>query len=463
MTKKKQTRYTQFLKGSPKNTIISYNQAIKLYENFHGMTLEELVEEALDEQTERVPSHKLKIIDRIEGFQKYLIEEKLEYNTINIHLVKIKRIYRKARVDLPYMESVSPKVTKRKAYISYKDILKKEEIKQAITHMRKPNQAKVVAMAECGLSNEECEHFTTRQFIDETHKYHQCTDDLEALRWLAKPTNPIVWVHLLIRQKTKKPYYAIISPEAVNFIAQAKLYEYELPSNKKRIPEKLFSYSKTVINKECKKVNDRLGLGYAGRKHIVETSDDDGLIKLRKHLFRNFEMISDVKYDIIKKEDYVYIKTEPSVEVEYYLGGEARLRPHNFRRFHATHLGGGILNYQEEAHITNAEIDEMQGRGKTATQDTYIKTNPLRQKLLFAKVLNNVSLFHEYDYELVGDDVIVRLHDPAEEKLEMRKQIDDLSQKLRENSMKSEKIEMLRKEYGDDGLLDIIGGILSDI
>lgn len=83
MTKKKQTKYTQFLRGSPKNTIISYNQAIKLYENFHGMTLEELMEEALDEQTERVPSHKLKIIDRIEGFQKYLIEEKLEYNTIN--------------------------------------------------------------------------------------------------------------------------------------------------------------------------------------------------------------------------------------------------------------------------------------------------------------------------------------------------------------------------------------------
>lgn len=462
MTKKKQSRYTRFLENAPKNTVKSYNQAIGIYESFHGMTLEELINEALEEQTQRVPPHLLKVVERLETFQEYLINDQLEYRSITTHMTKIKTIYHRARVELPYIEPVSSKRTKRKQYISYKDVLKKEEIKQAITHMRKTNQAKVVVMAECGLSNEECEHLTTRQFIDENRKYHQCDNDIDALRWLSKKDNPIIWTHLMIREKTKKPYYALFSPEAVNFIAEAKLYEYGLPKNKKTIPPKLLAGYKCTINKTCKKVNDRLGFGYAGVKQITSITDEDGLVRIRKKLFRNFHMKTDITYKLIKKDDYVFIKTEPLTEIEYCLGGESRLRPHNLRRFHATHLGGGALNYEEEAHITNAEIDEMQGRGKTATQDTYIKTNPLRQKLLFAKVLNNISLYNEYDYHLVDDDVVITIHDPFEEKRELKKQVDDLTLKLKQKSDKSEKIEMLRKEYGDDGLLEIIGGILGD-
>lgn len=460
MNKKKQTKYTRFLIDAPINTQKSYNQAIRLYERFHGMTLEALIDEALDEQTNQVPPHLLKVVTRLEDFQNYLISEKLEFRSILTNVTKVKTVYTRARVQIPYIAPPSSKRTKRKEYLSYKDVLKKEEIKKSLPHMRKTSQAKIVVMAECGLSNEECEHLTTRQFIDENRKYHQCDDDVSALRWLANPKHPIIWMHLMIRQKTKKPYYALFSPEAVNFIAEAKLYELDLPKHKGEIPEKLLSEYKSIINKTCKRVNDRLGLGYAGRKHINEMTDENGLIKIRKNLFRNFEMISDIEYEIIKEKDYVFIKTEPLSVIEYYLGGEARLRPHNLRRFHATHLGGGVLSYGEAAHITNAEIDEMQGRGKTATQDTYIKTNPLRQKLLFAKVLNNVSLFHEYDYELVDDDVLISVHDPAEEKDELKKEVANLSQKLKQKNNKSEKVELLRKEYGDAGLLEIISSIL---
>ena len=50
----------------------------------------------------------------------------------------------------------------------------------------------------------------------------------------------------------------------------------------------------------------------------------------------------------------------------------------------------------------------MQGRSKTNTQDRYIKTNPLKQKLLYAKYMNNVSLYNQYTYEIGEDDIIVK-------------------------------------------------------
>ena len=54
-----------------------------------------------------------------------------------------------------------------------------------------------------------------------------------------------------------------------------------------------------------------------------------------------------------------------------------------------------------------SDIDELQGRGKTNTQDAYIKTNPLKQKLLYAKYMNNVSLYNQYTYHIGEEDIIV--------------------------------------------------------
>ena len=41
------------------------------------------------------------------------------------------------------------------------------------------------------------------------------------------------------KEKIGKPYYAVIGAEAVNKIAEAKLYEKDLPRNECEIPSKL--------------------------------------------------------------------------------------------------------------------------------------------------------------------------------------------------------------------------------
>ena len=387
------------------NTQKSYTVAIRKYEAFHEMSIEELICEALEEQDNQVPMHRLKIIDRLEDFQEELLNQDLVYGSIREYMAKIKSVYHKNRVALPYLEPLNPKTCKRNDVIEYEDILTKEELIEALKYMRLPQQARLLAMAQGGLSNEECEHLTLTCFIKETYKYHKCADTVDALKWLSDEKHPIIWVTKLIREKTKKPYYAIIGAEAVNIIASAKLYEMNLPSNNGSIPEKLLNQNKTGFWRSCTNICKKLGMGSAG--------------------------------------------------------GHYRLRPHMLRKFHSTHIRGSALTYEESSIITNSEIDELQGRGKTAVQDTYIKTNPIKQKCLYAKVMNNLSLFHKYDYRIRDGDVILSLHNDADENLKLRKEVQSLSAKLQEREKASEKVNALREELGDDVLMELVQGILN--
>lgn len=398
-------RCLKFLKKLSDSTKRAYFQTINKYEEFHKMSIIELVCEALDEQSDRVPSHSLKLIDRIEDFQEQLIEEGLVYNTIKNHIAKIKTIYYRNRIDIPYIESLNPKQVKRRDYIEFKDILTKEEIKEALHYMKLPSQARTLVMVQGGLSNEECEHLTTRSFIDELKKYHQCDNDIDALNWLKNPNHPVIWVTKLIRWKTKKPYYAIIGAEAVNKIAEAKLYERNLPKNKGEIPSKLLTEHKNTFARVCRRINKKLDFGFVSE--------------------------------------------------------ESKLKAHNLRRFHATYIRGSYLSYEEKSKLSLADVDEMQGRGKTNTQDTYIKTNPLEQKLIYAKVMNNVCLFNEYEYSLNGNDVIITIKDTQRENKKLRDEVKILSEKLKKKREVSEKVNALKNELGEDLFKEMISDILN--
>ena len=138
---------------------------------------------------------------------------------------------------------------------------------------------------------------------------------------------------------------------------------------------------------------------------------------------------------------------------------ESKLRQHKLRRFHATHIKGSVLSYEENS-LSNWEIDEMQGRGKTSVQDTYIKSNPLQQKLLYAKVINNVSLYHQYEYVIYDGDVLLTIVNQLEENQKLKNQVDDLSKKLENKKKASLRVQKLRDELGEDAFQEIIGEIL---
>lgn len=328
--------------GLSDSTIRLYNTSIKAYENYHKLSIEELVNEALEEQAQRVPEHQIALYDRLIDFREHLAENKLG-STTEKYVQTIKNVYKKNRVILPYIPPINKKTIRRNPYISFKDILTKEEIRKAISVSSPETKIRIMTMATGGYTNEETRILTNKQFYEDTYRYHQEDDPLEAMHKLAKMDN-VIWETQLIRQKTQKPYFGFVNPETTQAIAQLKSSneEYQLDAP-------LFKYSKRYFSKKLHALNKKLGLGEAG--------------------------------------------------------GFGRLSPHTLRRFNATYLKG--LDLTAEETIALSDIDELQGRSKTNTQDRYIKTNPLKQKLIYAKYMNNVSLYNQYTYEIWEDDIII--------------------------------------------------------
>lgn len=153
--------------------------------------------------------------------------------------------------------------------------------------------------------------------------------------------NNVVCTCKLIRQKTDKPYYTFLNPECVQKIAKIKLKQ-----NDFRLEDPLLKYELNSVTNRFKSLNDYLGFGE--------------------------------------------------------VGGFARLRPHMIRKFHSTHLNQGSLTNKK---LSMDEIDLLHGRGKNKTRETYFKDNPEYLKLEYIKVMDNVSLYHRYDYKIVNDKI----------------------------------------------------------
>ena len=179
----------------------------------------------------------------------------------------------------------------------------------------------------------------------------------------------------------------------------------QLPKNDGQIPQKLLTMSKRSFAQTCRTVNKKCGFGIVAE--------------------------------------------------------ESKFRSHQLRRFNATYIRGSVLTYEESSRISNSEIDEMQGRGKTNVQDTYIKSNPLEQKLIYAKVMNNVSFFNEYEYVLTEDDVVVFLVNQLEEKKKLEEKVKKLEEEIDAKKRASEKVNKLKDELGEDTFNEIIAGILN--
>ena len=382
-----------------KQTQKSYSSAIHKYEEYHNMTFDELLEEALTEQENGTPYSRLKLYDRLLDFRTYLSTQLLG-STVRNYMAVINIQYTNHRVEIPKLPRLNSKQLLKNDEIELCDLLTKDEIKKAMHYMELRMQTRTICMAHAGLSNAECDTLKTRNFIDELYPYHQCDDDREALKWLANKNHAVLWVTKVTREKTKKPYYAVFSPECVQMIALTKLQEKTLN------PKLLTNSSKSYYNRLVV-INDKYGFGFAG--------------------------------------------------------GLRRLRPHMLRKFHATSISSSVLDYAEDSLLRNFEIDELQGRGRTSVQDTYIKINPIRQKMLYAKVMNKVTFFNEYDYEFRDSDVHVWIKDHHREHDRLSRENENMKKIIRKNSNLSSGLKNYIDEVGYDNFKDQLSQLLEEL
>lgn len=183
----------------------------------------------------------------------------------------------------------------------------------------------------------------TNRTFFEGTKYYHKKDNFREALEYLSCSDDVVCTCRLIRQKTNKPYYAFLNPECVQEIARVKLKQKDFD-----LDSPILKYELNHINYKFKTLNEYLGFGEAS--------------------------------------------------------GFARLRPHMIRKFHASYLNQGSL---EDDLLNMDDIDSLHGRGRDKTRQSYFKVNPEYLKLQYVKVMNNISLYHKYDYTVDEGKIVI--------------------------------------------------------
>ena len=327
--------------GHSLGTVRVYKLSFDRYREVNNMSLCELLDEALREQEQQVPVHKLRIYDRIVTFRDFLVENYLA-NSVSSLVSNIMTFYRYNRVSIPFIPRLNSKVLKRNDPIRFEDLPTKDELRLALKFADDDLKLWILVLISSGASRIDAKSMTNRTLFEGTWSYHKKDNFKDALECLAC-RDDVVCTCKLIRKKTDKPYYTFLNPECVQEVARVKLKQEDFD-----LDSPLLRCSLSYISIKFRRLNDKLGFGE--------------------------------------------------------VSGAARLRAHMLRKFNASYLNQGSLEY-ELLNMDN--IDKLHGRGGNQTRKTYFKNDPEYMKKRYVKVMNSIALYHKYDYEMVKGEIKV--------------------------------------------------------
>ena len=317
-----------------------YTSAVKMYEEVTGLSLDELLVEADNEEFERVPWKYRKIREHLLNFRNYLFGNRSE-GTAKRYFAGIKTIYTHFEVELHSLPSFNSKQIDKTYKMDYEDLRGCDEIVDAYYEANNTIKQIIVFGISTGLSKVDMINKSVGEFLDACIEFLteclgiQVNQDMNLLEklFLIKYTsknNPIIPCFRAERQKTSSKYITFCSPEAVEHIVQG------------------------LIGRDAK------------IRETYETEDDATLPD------RLLE--TDKLFDITPEHvGYVFRKINSKLDLGK-VGKFAKFRCHMLRKFHASTL----LN-SDNVTWTVEEIDTLQGRSMDITHQAYFKNS--REKL----------------------------------------------------------------------------------
>lgn len=299
-------------------TIKSYRSTIKRYTKYYGMELDDLIKEAIDEETRILDKRRRSIRTRLMQFRTHLVSETdLRISTIKGHMGNLYTLYAHFEVDLP---KLPPLKNDDKVEITYYDLPTKEQIGMAVGIAGIRVGSLILMMTSSGTGRTECANMTIQDFCDACSKYYTSEKLEDIITELYGYTEPIVPTFYILRQKTNKMYYTFCTPECANAIIEWLMLRLEICKSKDKIltfEDKLWDLSKRQITYHLSNINDDLGLGFKGPYRF-----------LRPHTLRKFHAsnigLSQENIDLLqgRSRDSVhetYIKTNPDLLRKTYM------------------------------------------------------------------------------------------------------------------------------------------------
>ena len=254
-------------------TIKQYKTSWKQYCQYNQMTMEELIDEADNEEEQGVRMKKRTLKTRLTGFRTHLIENGNSKNSIVNKMNQVKAIYRHYEIEIPNLPYLSDKNICKECPITYDDLPTKTIIREALDFATINMRAFILLQVSSGMGKAEClslsvgDYLTACGVLDTNRSIRQMLVDIY------KEDEAIVPTFRLKRQKVNEYYYTFCSIEATREIAKMLL-------NQRReltLDSQLFKIGDNYVNELFSQINDVLGLGKVGKYN-----------RFRSHMLRKF-------------------------------------------------------------------------------------------------------------------------------------------------------------------------------
>ena len=290
------------------STRTGYWSAIRKYETYHKLPMEELLQEAISEEENNIPLKDRKIKQRLISYRTFLLNSNLSQNTVRGYFTKIKTFYEHFEIEIPHL----PQAKYAREYeTNYLDLPSKEHIRMALDISTLDLKAVILFMASSGTAKAETLSLTVHDFILATRDYHTNGSLNEILEQLNKKDNVIPTFYLK-RIKTDKYYYTFCSSEASQCIVK-----YLLTRQNLKLEDKLFDFTYSTLLARFQEINDYYNWGFKGKYRFF-----------RSHTLRKFhasniglsaEYIDALQGRSKNEVHSTYIKTNPQKLKEIYL------------------------------------------------------------------------------------------------------------------------------------------------
>lgn len=320
-------------RGISKPTIINYKRGLQKYVDFTGLTLDELIQEAEDDEDSGTRMRRRAINRHLTSYTQFLMDSGHKESYIKRLLIQVRTFYGHYDILLPRNKNRKIRSDKKPSSIS--EIPTIEDIEFFMEHVTSNYKAIITLQISSGMSKAEISSLTFKHFYDAI-PLEEYPEDISSIIKEVKKKDNVIPMWNIKRIKTNHPYFTFSSPESVERIL---IYLEELHIRRPEYNPKPSDTLFRSIYRANKPLNTR---GISSKFHKTSKT-----LKLRK--------VND-----------------------YYI-----MRTHNLRKFFAT-----TLERNKVPHLTTRWL---LGHTIDPTTDAYFKADPESLKQDYMEVIDQVT------------------------------------------------------------------------
>lgn len=202
-------------RGLSEPTILNYRKALQKYSDFTGLTLEELIEEAENEEDSGKRMRRRQVNSYINKYTQELIDSGHKDSYIKRLLVQVRTFYNHYDILLPRNKNRKIRSDRKPSNIS--DLPTMEDIEFFMEHVTSNYKAIITLQISSGMSKAEISSLTFKHFYDAI-PLEEYPTDIPSIIKAVKEQGSIIPMWNIIRVKTKHHYFTFSSPESVERI-----------------------------------------------------------------------------------------------------------------------------------------------------------------------------------------------------------------------------------------------------